>query len=73
MKNIDQVGLITLHEWIKRHKPIPDKCEKCGKETKFLELSNNRNHNYTRDINDYEYLCHSYHKKKDIAEKRLKN
>lgn len=70
MKDIDKVGRIALHEWIARHKPKPDKCEKCEKVTKFLELSNKKDHNYTRDINDYEYLCHSCHKIKDNLAKR---
>jgi len=66
MKDVNSVGLIALHEWIKRHKPKPDKCMKCGKRTELLELSNNNNHNYTRNIDDYEYLCHSCHKIKDL-------
>lgn len=64
MKDINKVGSIALHEWISRHKPKANKCETCGREAK-LELSNNNNHIYTRNIEDYEYLCHSCHKIKD--------
>lgn len=69
-KNILDVGRVALHEWVRRHKPETSKCEKCGRVAK-LELSNNNNHNYTRNIEDYEYLCHSCHKIKDMKRKKV--
>lgn len=59
----DNVGYGALHRWIKKIKPQPNKCEKCGKTTKDLELSNNGI--YNRDPNNYEYLCYKCHKIKD--------
>jgi hypothetical protein len=59
----DGVGYLSLHEWIKNHKPIPIECEYCGYKKK-LELAN-ISQKYKRDINDWEWLCRLCHMKKD--------
>lgn len=53
-------GKATIHEWITKRKPKPEFCENCG-EYKKLELSN-RNHQYSRKVNDYNWLCRSCHR-----------
>ena len=60
----EDVSYGALHEWIRKHKPIPKKCEKCGKVTTKLDASNISGE-YKRDLNDWEYLCRSCHWKKD--------
>ena len=60
----DKVGYKCLHDWVRKHKPKPEKCEKCGKKQDYLEASNISGE-YKRDINDYEYLCVKCHKEKD--------
>ena len=60
------------HMWMKAHfKPLK-KCEKCGLETN-VELSfNHCLGDYTRNIDDYEYLCRKCHVKKDVVMGRYK-
>lgn len=57
---------ISLHGWIRKYKPKTDKCEIC-KEKKKLELSFNHDlGDYTRNLNDYQWLCSKCHSKRDI-------
>ena len=60
----DDVGYKCLHDWVRKYKPKPEACEKCGKKQDYLEASNISGE-YKRDINDYEYLCVKCHKEKD--------
>lgn len=64
----DNVGYISLHEWIKKHKPKPEFCEKC-KINKPYDLANISG-KYKRDVNDFRWLCRKCHMKEDG---RLKN
>ena len=48
-----------LHRYIREIKPKPELCEIC-KEKKRLTLSSN-NHTYTRNPDDYRYLCLKCH------------
>lgn len=58
----DKVGYKTLHKWIREHKPRIDYCEHCKKiDTKRLVLAN-INGKYTRDFNNYLWLCDSCHR-----------
>lgn len=41
-----------------------------GKKRK-LNLANMKNHNYTRNVEDYKWLCYSCHRKMDLNKKRL--
>jgi len=66
----NNVGYRALHEWIKRHKPKKELCENCGK-TLSYDLANISG-KYTRDINDYKWLCRSCHMKEDGRVKNLK-
>lgn len=58
----DNVGYDALHDYIRARKIKPEKCERCNKKRK-LELSCNGK--YTRNLDDYEYICKSCHGKKD--------
>jgi len=60
----DHVGRTALHEWIAKNKQKPKLCGRCNKKRK-LELSSN-DHNYTRNIKDWEWLCRSCHRRKDL-------
>lgn len=60
----DNVGYYCLHNWVRRRKPKPEKCEDCGKRREYLELANISGE-YKRDINDYKYLCFMCHMKFD--------
>ena len=62
----DNVGYLGLHSWVKRQKGKASnyKCEHCGRQAGDWS---NIDHNYYRDINDFVALCHSCHKKYDLA------
>ena len=59
----ENVGYISLHEWIKKRKPKPNFCERCEKEVPY-DLANISG-KYKRDINDFEWLCRRCHMKDD--------
>ena len=61
----DDASYKQLHSWLNKHKSKPQKCENCMKENK-LELSFDHSlEKYTRNINDYKWLCRSCHMKRD--------
>ena len=63
----DKVGMVALHDWVKRHLGYPDTCEYCGKSG----LSGNDIHwanksrEYKRDLDDWVRLCVYCHLKYD--------
>jgi hypothetical protein len=59
----DNVGMTSLHEWVKNRKPKPLKCECCG-ENKPVDLAN-ISQEYKRDLDDWEWLCRKCHMTKD--------
>jgi len=56
----------VLHRYVEKRKPKPEVCEECGKKKK-LNLASLTNHNYTRNPDDYKWLCYSCHKKMDLG------
>lgn len=60
----------TLHRWIFNNKPRVQFCEICGKETK-LECANISG-NYTRNFDDYKWMCRACHTEYDGKYKNLK-
>ena len=61
----DSVSKTGAHMWLAENKPIPEFCERC-RERPARELSYNcKNGEWSRDPNDYEWLCHSCHCFKD--------
>lgn len=67
----DKVGMVALHNWIRRRKKKPLLCENCNK-NKPVDLANISG-NYERDINDFEWLCRKCHMTKDGRLLNLKN
>jgi len=59
----DNVSLNALHDYVKFHFAKPSNCERCGKETTFLDLANNGI--YNRDIKNWDYLCRKCHMETD--------
>lgn len=59
-------GSHSTHEWLKRNKPKPEFCKRC-KERPAEELSYNNidKKGYSRNPEDYEWLCISCHRLKD--------
>jgi hypothetical protein len=51
---------VSYHNYIKRRKPRVEFCESCG-EKKFLHLSNKNGHKYSRNPDDYWWLCAKCH------------
>ncbi len=65
----DDVGYSALHQWVVSRKPKPEFCEECGKNKPFDLAS--INDKYTRNINDWQWLCRNCHMKKDNRLYRL--
>lgn len=61
----DKVGESAVHVWVKKHKKKPELCEICGKKRKLYLSFEHSLGDYTRNPNNYEYLCVFCHKKKD--------
>jgi hypothetical protein len=65
----DNVGKGSqLHQWIRRHKPEVEFCEKCNK-AKPYDVANISGQ-YKRDINDFNWLCRRCHM---LSDGRMKN
>ena len=60
----DKAGYKALHKYIRRYNPEPECCEICNEYGKKLELSC-KDHKYTRNIEDYQYVCRNCHIKYD--------
>lgn len=67
----ETASVSSIHQWVKRNKPKPSHCENC-KEQKMLELSS-INHAYTRDVDEYRYLCRKCHRKWDVEHNNYNN
>ena len=65
----NDAGYIALHQYIKRNKPKPERCEICGKITNDLDCSN-KDHKYTRNFEDYQYICRKCHRLFDKCMKK---
>jgi len=69
----DKVGYPGIHAFIRRHKPKPAACEICYKITR-LDLANcHPSGEYTRNINDYRYICRKCHMTTDGRINRFYN
>ena len=66
----DDVNAHQLHKRVRNVKSIPEVCDLCHQKidkngTTKLELSNIKNHKYTDNPDDYQYVHHSCHWKYD--------
>lgn len=59
----DAVGYTALHDWVKRHLPQPELCQRC-KERPAIDAANISGE-YKRDLTDWEYLCRTCHMNED--------
>ena len=71
----DRVSCGALHAWVRRNMPMPEYCAICN-DKKPIDLANISNKynpkTYTRDFNNWRYLCRSCHMKSDGRMKNLK-
>lgn len=73
----DKAGTFAFHTWVKRHKFKSNICEFCGEERDMygkikLELANIKNHQYTRNPDDYRWLHRSCHRRFDLLDDKSK-
>ena len=66
----DDVGYKQLHVWMRNKMPKPDLCE-CCKKSPPMDLANKGV--YTRDLENWEWLCRRCHMQKDGRMKNLRN
>jgi len=55
----DQVGYSSLHEWVRKRKPRPALCEECQQRPP-IDLANVSGE-YSRDLDDWRWLCRHCH------------
>jgi len=60
----DDVTYSALHLWVRRNKGVPRACESCNKECKLQ--ASNKDHKYSRNLDDWQFLCPKCHKQYDI-------
>lgn len=65
----DEVKYGALHLWVRSRKQKPDSCEDCNQK-KSLDLAN-KNGNYTRNLDNWSWLCRKCHMISDGRLKRL--
>ena len=75
--NIKNINKEAIHKRIKKIKPKPEICDICHqitdkKSITKLELSNIKNHQYTLNPEDYQWVHKSCHLKEDWTPKRKK-
>lgn len=63
----DQVGYDALHDWVRRHKGKPIKCEFC-QGIKKVQWAN-KSWLYKRELDDWLALCYWCHRKYDMRGK----
>ena len=56
----------ALHQWVRRWKGKPPKCEVCGQTERRMTWAN-ISREYKRDLDDFVALCYSCHKKYDLG------
>ncbi len=59
----NEVGYSALHQWVRRHLPKPELCQRCNKKPS-IDLANITGY-YNRDFENWKYLCRSCHVKTD--------
>ena len=59
----NKVSQRSVHDWIKRRSPKPDKCQDCGK-VGWVDLAN-ISQEYKRDVDDYKWICRKCHMTED--------
>jgi hypothetical protein len=65
----NDVGVVAVHDWVRRRKLKPKLCEHCKKKPP-CDLAN-ISQKYKRDINDFKWLCRRCHMKSDGRIKNL--
>jgi len=66
----NKVGYAALHIWIRKNKPKPEVCEECKQKKRLTISFNNNLKKYTRNINDYRWLCYKCHNIYDLNKRR---
>ena len=65
----DDVGYISLHEWIRNRKLKPELCENCNEAAPY-DLHNTPG-TYKRNLEDWVWLCRSCHMNEDNRLEKL--
>lgn len=66
----DEVGLKSLHKWVRARMPKPKLCSRCQKR-EAIDLAS-KSGKYKRDLSDWNWLCRHCHMVEDGRIKNLK-
>lgn len=64
----ENAGQKAKHIWIKTNLEKPKQCQRCGKFKKIQLSFDHSKGDYTRNIEDYEWLCIDCHRERDLRE-----
>jgi hypothetical protein len=67
----DEVGYDALHDWVKRHRGKPERCQFCGEENASIQWAN-KSGKYKRKLEDWLELCIKCHVNYDENWKKRK-
>lgn len=70
----DAVGKTALHDWVKKRRGFPNKCEACGYESDSHHKIHwaNKSGEYKRDLTDWVRLCVRCHKRYDNEKRKIR-
>lgn len=63
----DDVGYFSAHIWLRKNKSKPKFCERCEKRPACHLSFNGKGMEWSRNPDDYEWLCVSCHRLKDLS------
>ncbi len=66
----EDAGYGAMHDWVRKEKGVPQKCDLCGTIEKRRYHWANKNHKYRRILSDYFRACVPCHKKYDKKNNR---
>ena len=62
----ENASIKVIHLWLAKNKPRPELCERCRERpVEQLSYNNMNKRGYSRNLDDYEWLCTSCHALKD--------
>jgi hypothetical protein len=57
--------LVSIHHWVEKRLGTPMKCSICGTEKKRVYHWSNKDHQYKKNLNDWQRLCPTCHREYD--------
>lgn len=69
----ENAGIVSKHLWITKHRGKPNYCEICKRTDRKKYEWSNKDHKYSRKLEDYQRLCKKCHIRYDIENNNFWN